>query len=172
MTRSRRDEKDTPFSKWLRSHPEIPSIYGYDGEDIDGTQRFVWHQYRYGYLRFLEIKTYNAVPSYAQRDTQSVVDQALRFAFTHPDFSLRRENAKRPTKIKYLGYALLQFEHTCPDDGGIRIDGKSVTKEEFLSFLKFEDRRQIDQQEYICSMLEDISNALDEQSRWEERERW
>jgi hypothetical protein len=176
MTRDYRDRqrRETPFSRWLRLYPELDSKYGYDGEDIDGTQRFIWHQYRRGYLRLLEIKCGDAVQSYAQRDTQSIIDQALRFAFTHPAFSLKRENPRRPIRIRYLGYSLVQFERSCPDDGRIHVDGKPMTTEEFIRFLKFEDIQEIEQRDYIHTLLEEIGRALDAQKRWDgdERDEW
>lgn len=166
MTRERRDNGGTPFGDWLRRHPELDSKFGYDGEDIDGTQRYIWHQYKRGYLRLLEIKCCNASQSFAQADTQSIIDQTLRFAFTHPDFSADRAIIGRPTTIKYLGYSLVQLESTRPDNGRIRIDGRLVTEREFLRFLKFEDMQEVEQRDYMRYLVEEIGRALDEQERW------
>lgn len=85
----------------------------------------------------LEEKCFRAVSSYAQRDTHGIINQALAFAFNHPDFCLKRLSSRRPVKIMYHGYHVIQFERTSPEDGRIYIDGEEVTIEQLLSFLQF-----------------------------------
>lgn len=136
MTKPRNDtevQKDSPFGAWVRNHPELDSGYGYDFEDMD----CIWHQYVEGKMMLIEMKQFMAPLSYAQRDTHSIIHQALQFAFSHPDCDFSRENRKRPTKIQYFGYHVVKFERSGPDDGRIYIDGIEVSKEEFLRFLQF-----------------------------------
>src|SRR5258706_6318684 len=133
-TKLRRDAGDTPFGACLRNHPALQSHFGFDAQNVD----YIWHDFKRGYMMLLEEKRFNATSDYAQQDTHSIIDQALRFAFNSPDFFVTRKNPMRPTSIKYFGYHLVQFERNTPDDGRIRIDGASVTKDEFLSFLRFE----------------------------------
>jgi hypothetical protein len=138
MTKPRNDtevQKDSPFSAWVRNHPELDSRnYGYDFEDLD----CIWHQYVDGKMMLLEMKQYMTLPSYAQVDTHSIINQCVKFACSHPDFYLNRKNKSRPTKIQYFGYYVVKFERTNPEDGCIYINGIEVTKEEFLRFLQFE----------------------------------
>jgi hypothetical protein len=132
----------------------------------------MWHQYRTGRLMLLEVKENNAEQSYPQRDTQSIIDQALQFAFNHPDFYVVREDPRRPTKIIYGGYPLIQFEHTTPDDGRIRLNGKLITKEDFLHFLKFEGRQHIQTRSQLLASLEEIMRIVKAQEEWEGEDRY
>ncbi len=135
-TRSRGDNGDTPFGKWLRTHPELDSrITGLDVENID----YTLFLYIRGYLRLIEEKMkYDNFSTLAQRDTHGVLDQICQFACSHPDFTAKRAIAGRVEKITYGGYHLVQFEKTNPDDGGVRLNGMPVTKEQFLLFLQGE----------------------------------
>lgn len=134
MTRERAIEGDTPFGQWLRSHPALDSRRGFDCQNLD----YIWHHFIDGHLMLLEEKCFNGSSPFAQRDTHSIIDQALAFALTHPAFTLKRLSARRPVKITYHGYHLVVFERTSPLDGRIWIDGREVTPEQLLSFLKFE----------------------------------
>lgn len=183
MTPDRRNKKyETPFGAWLREHPELDSQRdGYDIEDIDETvTRFMNHKYRDGYLELLEVKEYSIDPRtgklkqqpFAQKDTQSIINQALQFAFNHPDFYVHRIRSDRPTKIRYGGYPLVQFERTTPDNGRIWVDGKLTTKEDFLRFLKFEGRQHLSTRNQLLASLDEIARILQEQERWEDEEEY
>lgn len=171
-TKKRRDDCDTPFGAWLRHHPALRSCYGYDAENQD----YWWHDYRAGYLMLLEEKRFNAPQSFAQRDTFSVVDQLLRFACSHPDCNVKREIENRPTKIRYFGSHLIQFERNSPEDGGIRIDGIPISAKAFLRFLQFDERvhgklKSIQEKPKLEKLLEEIRSKLEAQRNiyeWEE----
>ncbi len=140
-TTTRRDGNDTALGAWIRSQPELDSRrYGYDLEDIDRIQsrQYFWHNYFYGYLALIEEKSFMRKRTFAQEDTQSVVDQMLRFASSHPACKIKRLNPNRPVKIRYCGYYFIQFEHNGPEDGRIYLNHQLITPEDLLRFLKFE----------------------------------
>ncbi len=128
MTRERVIEGDTPFGEWLRSHPALDSRRGYDIQNLD----YAYHHFLRGNLMLLEEKQNRGTSSYAQQDTHGIINQALAFAFNHPAFTLKRLSAKRPARITYHGYHLIQFERTSPRDGRIWIDGIEVTEEQLV----------------------------------------
>jgi len=123
----------TEFSKWLRVQPELCSkTYGLDIENVD----YIIHKFKDDVCKIMlvEEKRYMYDLRFAQRDTFSIIDQALkilserRFITTHRGVKL----------FKYYGFHLIQFEKTNPDDGKIFIDGKEVTRDDLITFLKFE----------------------------------
>lgn len=135
-TRKRHDDGDTPFGAWMRHHPQLDSrLYHLDIENID----YAVFEYMQGLLMLLEEKRgFNNFPTDAQVDTHSIIDQALRFAFSHPDFAVERVYPDRTQNIVYYGYFLVQFERTNPDDGEIRVNNIPVSKDQLLQFLKFQ----------------------------------
>ena len=132
MTRIRRDKGDTPFGRWLRGNPIFDSGRGFDAQNLD----YIWHHYLDGKLMLIEEKSYGAHQSLAQKDTHSIIDQALRFACSQMLFSRIKKN--RPRKIAYYGYHIIQFEKTSPEDGRVKVDGHIVADEQFYRFLNFE----------------------------------
>ena len=139
MTVERRDKGDTPASAWIRSQPELDSRKGYDLENIDHIQSiYLWNQFYQAKLMLIEEKCYYRDATPAQKDTFGVFNQACRYAFGDPEFRVKRHFPNRPDKYTYYGYHLVQFECTSPLDGGIRIDYKQVTEEEYLRFLQFD----------------------------------
>jgi hypothetical protein len=130
MTKPVRVYSKTPFSQWVR-------IYGPDSEantdaiDIEDIDYIVFG-YLTGDLMTLEEKQNGATSSDAQGDTHHVVTQMLRLA------SGKVVDTQRgPRAITYRGHHLIQFDKTGPEDGGIRVDGKAVTKEELARFINF-----------------------------------
>lgn len=158
MTIERRDNGDTPFGNWIRTRRELDSRDGYDLEDYDRihSRLYTWHQFIHGELMLIEEKEYNRCQSFAQFDTMSVLSQALRQGFSDPSLRLKRKNPIRPTKIIYFGYHLIQFEKTCPKDGGILIGGIRVTEQELLCFLQF-DRRFMEERLHFKPQMIPIS---------------
>jgi hypothetical protein len=130
-TRKRKDEGDTPFGAWMRDHDELDSkVVGFDAENLD----YIFFLYKQGYLRLIEEKWgYNNFPTFAQHDTHGLVSQMCQFACSHPDFEAKRA---RTGKIVYGGYHLLQFENTNPEDGGVRLNGMPITKEQLIQFIQ------------------------------------
>jgi hypothetical protein len=117
MTRELYADYGTEFSKWLRSNKEIDSKDGFIATNLD----YIWANYKTGYWMLIEEKRHMSELRYSQRKqfekiTSSIVDD------------------------KFLGFHFIQFENTGPEDGMVFLDGKEITKEELVSFLKFEKR--------------------------------
>lgn len=172
-SRPRKNPGGTPFLDWIRRQRGLESVSaGFVGTDID----LVWYNYKLARLMLLEEKRGTEEYRNSQRTTLSVLDQALSFAFTHPDFTLYtpEQCLAIPPRIRYFGRHVIRFERTSPDDGGIRIDGTPVTKDEFLRFLKFEWTPPVHLADKharfrsLQSQLEEIVQVLEDQANWEE----
>ena len=116
MTRQSYYQKGSPFSEWLRKQPEIDSKLGYVTTDID----YVWRNYKTGLFRILEEKCRMQEPTYPQRTTYKILNKSI-------------------VNPHYRGLYLVQFENESPDDGAIYLNGKEITKQELLDFLRFKD---------------------------------
>ena len=114
MTQKRRDNHSTEFCLWLREQPEIDSKLGYVATNID----YLWRNYNTGRWMLLEEKRYGRKPKYYQ---QQLFDLLNWCAKHHPLF---------------MGFYMLIFENTSPDDGTISLNGKEVTKDELIKFLR------------------------------------
>ena len=158
FTRKRNNSGGSPFGMWLREHPDLDSRRIHlDIEDID----FIPFLYERGLLSLLEEKIgYLNFPTVAQADTHGVIDQALRFAFAHPDFMASRYFSGRPNKITYGGYHLVQFENTNPDDGGIHLNGMPISQEDFTSFLQGNYEPTI-QYQHLCQYKKEVLRILE-----------
>ena len=142
VTRPRNDDKDTPFGKWMRGQKPISSTVqygrdkqkfgGFDGENLD----YIWHDYIHGKIMLIEEKQFQSKSRFPQRDTHSIIAQALRYACENKDFI--RIKAEHPKRLTYHGYYLIQFENTCPTDGWTKINGQPVTESQLLKFMLFE----------------------------------
>jgi hypothetical protein len=116
----------TAFSEWIRRNG--PPSTEVDVEDVD----FVLFSYLTGDFLTLETKERGGYMSTAQKDTAKVISQFLRLS---SGATIDTKRGLRP--IKYHGHHLVQFQNTTPDDGWIRLDGKTITKQDFLLFLNF-----------------------------------
>jgi hypothetical protein len=160
MTTARRDGKDTPFSAWVRQHPELES----KGNKLSVTDSDLWcHRYSLrdergrthasdirdavDHIMLVEIKTFFAEQSYAQRDTLTVVDALLRLACVGPGGRRRPVKIKdgrlenRATRIvRCLGVHLLELSGDRPDSSEkILWDKRYFLHEEHLiELLRFE----------------------------------
>jgi hypothetical protein len=54
---------------------------------------------------------------------------------------------------KYKGIHLIQFENESPDDGWIKIDRKTVTKEQLMDFLRFRHEDWNDRPERVSGVF-------------------
>jgi len=128
MTKQRRHGEDTPFVKFVRGCPELDSRkYWLDREDID----HIWHEYMNGKLMLIEEKRGDKEQlTYAQRDTLSIVHQALKYAC--PRMLFHRINPERPRQIQYYGYPVIRF---CGET--IYLGKQQVSKEQLVRFLRF-----------------------------------
>jgi hypothetical protein len=116
MTTQRHDNHSTEFGLWLRKQDEIDSSLGFLATNID----YLWRNYKTGQWMFLEEKRHGCEPKPWQWKTFGLADSACR------------------GKPGYLGFHLIVFENTSPDDGKIYLDRKEITKGQLVSFLRFE----------------------------------
>lgn len=116
MTRRRNDGHSTEFGLWLRDQAAISSSAGFIASNLD----FIWSNYKTGEWMLIEEKRYMSQMTFPQRKQFE-----------------RLHNACKSDK-QYRGFYLVQFERTCPEDGCIYINSVGVSKESFISFLRFE----------------------------------
>ena len=119
MTRKRNDSHSTEFGLWLREQPEIASERGYVATNID----YLWQNYRTNQWLLLEEKRYGRRPARWQAGIFKMLNWC---AEHHPHF---------------CGFYVLIFEHTCPDDGRMWLNGKEVTTVELIELLQFKQHR-------------------------------
>jgi hypothetical protein len=115
MTRKRIDNHSTEFGLWLREQNALDSSKGFIATNLD----YMWKNYKNNLWMYLEEKRYNSV----LRSPQIGL-------FLKADTSVQDEN--------YKGFHLIVFEKTSPDDGAVFLDGKKITTEDLISFLRFE----------------------------------
>jgi hypothetical protein len=115
MTQQRRDSHSTEFGLWLREQPEIDSALGYVTSNLD----YIWSNHKTGEFMLLEEKRYGTQPGFYQEKLFSLLDGLCQ------------------ASDKYHGFHVIVFAKTSPDDGGITIDGKDVSKSQLLDFLRF-----------------------------------
>ena len=116
QTRKRNDNHSTEFGLWLREQKDIASNLGYVATNLD----YIWENYKTKYWMLIEEKRYMAELTYAQGE----------------QYKNLFNNIVKSDHFK--GIHLLQFENTNPEDGKIYLNGKEITKEQLLMFLKFE----------------------------------
>ncbi len=128
--------EDTPLVAWVRNHPLLKSNpnFGFVRTDVD----MVWYNYIYGLLMLVEDKSRGANLTGSQRATLAVLDQALRFALRHTDFSFINIDPSypRPAKNHYCGLHVVRFEHTGPTDGQTFVDDVPVTLDQLGDFFQ------------------------------------
>jgi hypothetical protein len=133
MTRKRNDQHSTEFGLWIREQKELDSHIGYRNYNLDIIWWFKksWSSTEPENWMLIEEKRNMAKIEGDQRQT---------FFWLHKKILKLNDNT-------YRGFYVLQFENTNPDDGRIFIHKreinctttiKEVTKEELISFFKFE----------------------------------
>lgn len=120
MTRKRGDSHSTEFGLWLREQPEIDSRLGYVATNVD----YVWENYKTHQWFLLEEKRYGCTLQFSQAQQ-----------FVHIDKAITDEN--------YLGFYVLIFENTTPDDGRMwlyglnrRMERREISRDELVAFLR------------------------------------
>ena len=116
MTATRRDEHSTEFGLWLRDQCEIDSALGFVATNID----YLWRNYRTGYWMFIEEMRHGVMPKRWQSESFDLVNKVSK------------------DDPKYKGFHYLIFENTSPEDGTITLDGKEISKDDLIKFLRFE----------------------------------
>lgn len=116
MTATRRDEHSTEFGLWLREQSEIDSALGFVATNID----YLWRNYRTGCWMLIEEKRHGVMPKRWQSESFDLVNKVSK------------------GDPKYKGFHYLIFENTSPEDGTIMLDGKEISKDDLIKFLRFE----------------------------------
>lgn len=128
------EDKFSPFSNWIRQNPALDSrrcrldvqnldyiIHGFGRDEI--------------YLMLLEEKQYAGRQSDSQRETHSLIDQALRFA-SEARAPLRTMRGKKT--LRHFGYHVVRFSQTNPEDSDcILWDGKPIDAKTLTLLLSF-----------------------------------
>lgn len=160
MTTVRRDGADSPFSAWVREHPELESR----GNKISVTDSDLWcHRYSLrderkrsaatdirdavDSIMLVEVKTFRREVPFAQRDTLTVVDALLRMACSRKDGRRKhvsiedgRLGNRRNRVVRCFGVHLLELSGDRPDNSdSIVWDNRAFLTEEFLvELLRFD----------------------------------
>jgi hypothetical protein len=124
MTRQRLDGHSTEFGLWLRGQlPDqktdvrcIDSVLGFVTTNLD----YVWHNYKTRPWMAIEEKRYQADVSFSQDSIFRLVNEAFK------------------SDVQYHGLHILRFEKTNPEDGRMWLNGKMLTTEQLLAFLRFD----------------------------------
>lgn len=134
MTRQLQFETGTAFGRWLRTQKSIDSRqFGLSIQNLD----YIIHRYNFPScqaIMMIEEKTFNGKQSFAQRDTHSILHQALSHANGKTVITARG----KVMNLRYCGYHLLVFEKTTPDDGQMWWNGQPLSIEYLLRLLRFE----------------------------------
>ena len=116
MTQQRIDNKSTPFGLWLRHQSEIDSRKGFVTTNMD----YIWEDTKSGKWMLIEEKCLIA----EMKPFQKKLFEKLCSSISDPLFK---------------GFHFLQFQFFSPDEGWMKLDGKKITREQLISFLKFEN---------------------------------
>ena len=120
-TEERTGFREEGFSRWIRANlpsslpPSCFTVF-----DVD----FVLRNYKTERLAFIEVKCKRRKPEIAQRLTMTLLDSIMQLG-----------TPRVGGNWKYVGYWLLQFENTMPDDGKVWIDDIEVTEQELKHCL-------------------------------------
>lgn len=149
MTSVRRDGAESPFSRWIRSHPDLDSIR----ERLSVTDCDYWiHQYRahtdkigeraIDSIMLVELKTFSAGLPFAQRDTLRIVNHVFGASFRDKSGRTRTIKARLGAEIRLVrmfGVFLLQLSGDRPDNSEeMYWHGRRVDVETLVQILRFD----------------------------------
>jgi hypothetical protein len=147
MTAIYRNGEESPFSKWIRNHPDLDSIK----ERLCVQDQDYWiHQYRAHHDRIgsravdslmcLETKTFSAGIRFAQRDTLFLIDQLLRTSRTGQRSYRRCRGPNGEVRIvRSFGVIPLCLSGSRPDDSEeILWNGRKINEPMLVELLRFE----------------------------------
>lgn len=148
--------EESPFERWVRAHPLLQTGEGIVRFDLD----ILLHRYKglsdlkgdrtIQAMMFVEVKTYMAVPSDAQVDTLSVLNQLLRNRKPNIHSAPRRQSAAAPVKVfskkirrdvrvALFGGHLLQLDGLCPASSSAMLwDYTPITQDQLIELFRFE----------------------------------
>lgn len=159
MTATRRDGDETPFSQWLREHPELDShverlsatdcdmwVHRYSARDERAREAALDVRDAIDSIMLVEVKTHAKSVPYAQRDTLTVVDALLRMSCMlpsgrrkHVTISDGRLSNRSTRRVRCFGVHLLVLSGARPDQSEeIRWDRSFLHETHLLELLRFE----------------------------------
>jgi len=111
----RYEEEATPFSLWLREQKDLDSDLGFITTNVD----YIWENYKSNKWMILEEKRYNGNLYFSQKNQMKNLHN-----------SIESDN--------YLGFHLIIFENTTPEDGEIYLDYNEIDQNDLKEFLRFD----------------------------------
>lgn len=151
MTTEQRDGLGSPFSQWIRAHPQLDSIK----QRIGVTDCDYWiHQYRahsdrvgtraLDQLMLVELKTYFKDLPPSQRDTLHLVNQVMRLGSVLPNgkrryLRLNGVNCGERRIVRCFGVHTLRLSRDRPDNStSILWDGKVIDQATLVLILRYD----------------------------------
>lgn len=147
--------EESPMERWIRDHPKLDSRNGIVRFDVD----ILLHRYKsfidakgkrdIEFMMFIEVKTFGASLTNAQRDTLGLLNQVLRNRKPNIHSNPRRQMNARPSKaysqakkreipLRLLGGHLLQLSGSDPETSEtILWDCKTIDTETLVDLMLF-----------------------------------
>jgi hypothetical protein len=143
---------ETAFSRWTRENPELDSAEGTCIIDQDyWVHRFKTYIGReFQLLMGVEVKTFSAKPTPAQRDTLIALNQVLRNRRSTPTKENKYQAGTAPMRVfssmqkreiclRVFGVHLLTFSGSGPEDSSVIMwNHQRITKEVLTKILRFD----------------------------------
>lgn len=148
--------EESPMERWIRNNPLLSSSNGIVRYDID----ILLHRYKtvadlkgdreIEFMMFVEVKTFNANLTLAQRDTLGLLNQVLRNRRKNKHSSPRRQMGGQPLTnysiakqrripLRLFGGHLLQLSGAAPDTSdNMRWDGKNIDLQTLVELMMFD----------------------------------
>ena len=136
------------FGRWIRNNPELDSYDGYCVIDQDyWVHEFSTYRGKdFQLIMMVEIKTFRAMPTLAQKDTLHVIDQITRNRrngkIKQAGNSIQKVYSYASEKEVYIrsyGAHLLTFSHSGPDDSDwIKWNQRIVSEDILTKILRFD----------------------------------
>lgn len=145
----KRSDAQTGFGRWMRNHKALDSIFGIVRTDTDHWI-LRWKTSLEGrdfqLLMLVEVKEMGSEPDEAQLDILHFVHlgmirprKNMHGAKCDNEFPATSTVTGRKVRVRYMGYHLLQFEKTNPDDSAwIKWDRKTISADVLVGVLALE----------------------------------
>ena len=117
-------KRNLDFSGWIRS--ELTGRRGYTVFDLD----YIHRDYLRKRLQIVESKTFNGEPTTMQKITMREIALI---------FEAGIAAGKPEPGWRWMGYHVVRFENTSPENGLIEWDGKIITQEKLIELLEMRD---------------------------------
>ena len=148
--------EESPMERWIRNHPRLDSKNGVVRFDVD----ILLHRFKVTsdlkgereieFMMFIEVKTFGAELTRAQRDTLGLLNQTLRNRRKNNHSNPKRQSEGQPQKsysiakqkeisLRLLGGHLLQMSGVDPDTSDwLKWDTKQITAEDLVDLMLFD----------------------------------